>query len=391
MKLVETKCPNCGSSIEVEKRKKKVNCEYCGTSFVVDDDVIEVKHLMAGEISEEQEFINAETNLNKLKNYDEAYEIYLSLSKRYVDNPEIWIGLLRSITKDFTYKYGSTDFKKLYQSYWKSFCALADEKEKEKYEKKYKDYVDKVGGTSSNEGNDWEEEKCYLAVTALGGFLGIHKFIQGETGMGFLYMFTFGLFGIGWICDIVREYKKWPETPQRNVVKWGVFTVFMILAISEMTYSLIVPLIYILGGVLSLDVLWNKANVKKTSLRVAVPIILFFVALALGSSPVPESSYGTWVCQGGCDYEAIEFNSSKVKVFKNLNDKKHLNASARYYESKIYVTFDDGTDLVFSYDDSKKELCLMNNVDLCSIIYEKEEKVEEEKEETKEEKDNLES
>ena len=87
MKLIETKCPNCGSSLKVEKRKKNVECEYCGANFVVDDNTIEVKHFNAGEINEEQEYINADTNLNKLKNYDEAYNIYLSLSNRYVDNP----------------------------------------------------------------------------------------------------------------------------------------------------------------------------------------------------------------------------------------------------------------------------------------------------------------
>ena len=134
MKLIETKCPNCGSSLKVEKRKKNVECEYCGANFVVDDNTIEVKHLNAGEINEEQEYINADTNLNKLKNYDEAYNIYLSLSKRYVDNPEVWIGLLRSLTRDFTYKYATADFKKLYQKYWSNYIALAEKKDIDEYD-----------------------------------------------------------------------------------------------------------------------------------------------------------------------------------------------------------------------------------------------------------------
>lgn len=32
--------------------------------------------------------------------------------------------------------------------------------------------------------------------------LGVHKFYMGRTGMGILYIFTFGLFGIGTIIDI---------------------------------------------------------------------------------------------------------------------------------------------------------------------------------------------
>lgn len=35
------------------------------------------------------------------------------------------------------------------------------------------------------------------------GFLGAHKFYEGKTGMGILYLFTAGLFCIGWIVDII--------------------------------------------------------------------------------------------------------------------------------------------------------------------------------------------
>ena len=33
------------------------------------------------------------------------------------------------------------------------------------------------------------------------GFIGVHKFYVGKTGMGILYIFTGGLFGIGWLID----------------------------------------------------------------------------------------------------------------------------------------------------------------------------------------------
>lgn len=34
------------------------------------------------------------------------------------------------------------------------------------------------------------------------GVVGAHKFYEGKTGMGILYIFTCGLFGIGWIIDL---------------------------------------------------------------------------------------------------------------------------------------------------------------------------------------------
>lgn len=34
------------------------------------------------------------------------------------------------------------------------------------------------------------------------GFFGAHKFYLGKSRSGFVYLFTFGLFGIGWLIDI---------------------------------------------------------------------------------------------------------------------------------------------------------------------------------------------
>ena len=36
------------------------------------------------------------------------------------------------------------------------------------------------------------------------GFAGVHHFYVGRIGMGILYLFTGGLFCIGWIADIIK-------------------------------------------------------------------------------------------------------------------------------------------------------------------------------------------
>nr|DAW56625.1 MAG TPA: TM2 domain [Bacteriophage sp.] len=36
------------------------------------------------------------------------------------------------------------------------------------------------------------------------GYLGVHKFYEGKTKLGILYLFTVGLCGIGWIVDTIR-------------------------------------------------------------------------------------------------------------------------------------------------------------------------------------------
>ena len=35
------------------------------------------------------------------------------------------------------------------------------------------------------------------------GYIGVHKFYEGKVGMGILYLFTWGLFGIGWLVDCI--------------------------------------------------------------------------------------------------------------------------------------------------------------------------------------------
>lgn len=43
-----------------------------------------------------------------------------------------------------------------------------------------------------------------ILVTILGGWFGLHKFLDHRIGAGILYFLTGGLFGIGWIIDIIK-------------------------------------------------------------------------------------------------------------------------------------------------------------------------------------------
>ena len=74
-------------------------------------------------------------------------------------------------------------------------------------------YSTKVGGTkkrnrstsnntvqtSNRQKNKWI---AFLLCLFL-GFFGAHKFYEGKSGLGILYLLTFGLFGIGWIVDTI--------------------------------------------------------------------------------------------------------------------------------------------------------------------------------------------
>ncbi len=42
-----------------------------------------------------------------------------------------------------------------------------------------------------------------LLITLFLGWAGVHKFMEKKTRIGILYLFTFGLFGVGWFVDII--------------------------------------------------------------------------------------------------------------------------------------------------------------------------------------------
>ena len=57
--------------------------------------------------------------------------------------------------------------------------------------------INQNGMSRSRERNTWVA--FFLCVFL--GYIGAHKFYEGKTGMGILYLFTFGFFGIGWFID----------------------------------------------------------------------------------------------------------------------------------------------------------------------------------------------
>lgn len=43
-----------------------------------------------------------------------------------------------------------------------------------------------------------------LLLAVFFGFLGIHRIYVGKLGTGLIWFFSFGLFGIGWLADIIQ-------------------------------------------------------------------------------------------------------------------------------------------------------------------------------------------
>ena len=56
-----------------------------------------------------------------------------------------------------------------------------------------------TNGRKGKEKNKW----VAFVLCLFFGIVGVHKFYEEKIGMGILYLFTGGLFGIGWFIDII--------------------------------------------------------------------------------------------------------------------------------------------------------------------------------------------
>lgn len=367
MKLIEVKCPNCKASINIMDNEKKVRCEYCGTNFIIDDGVITVRHLKAGQITDEQEFINADTNLNKFKNYSVSYEQYKKLSNRYVNDKRIWIGLLRSYTKEFTFKFDSDDFRINYETYWNHYVSLATKSEITKYEKKYNDYV-KLRPIKIMPGNP-KKEKNYVLVTIFGGTFGLHKFLQGDIKMGFVYLFTFGIFGFGYIKDVYNECAKWRGSNQLIVSKIIIAIIMVLLGLDTIKYSFLLFIPYLITSVLCFRFFWKMIGRENNLLlRIISIIVLFFFSIIISPSGVPSSLKGRWTIIDSKN-SIIEINLYENSVIE-LNGKDTIKKySIDYYKNILYF-YDDEANLKYKvyYNKTINKLCLLKN-NKCSAYY----------------------
>lgn len=170
MKLIKLKCPSCGSNLEINKELKSFTCNYCGTTSLVDDEVIKVEHRIVG--TKKKERIEALEALVEDKRYDVALKKAEKLTEDYPQESRVWLALLKILTEDFTKEFNNLDHYLMRRNtkwtWWKVFEFYKKyEKDKNKLEEistlydsfNHKYYLEKYESSEEFKTKKRKEEK----------------------------------------------------------------------------------------------------------------------------------------------------------------------------------------------------------------------------------------
>lgn len=134
MKIKAMKCPSCDASLKIKPGQTEGVCEYCKTPFVIDDEVIRIEKKTTVELKLDHDLEIAMTTLDNFKEYGKSEFLFRRLVRRYGHKKEVYIGLVRSMTHDFTRVIADSLTMMEVNNFWEKYKSLATKKEVSVYE-----------------------------------------------------------------------------------------------------------------------------------------------------------------------------------------------------------------------------------------------------------------
>ena len=139
MKVKAMKCPNCNANLKLKPGQTEGVCEYCKASYVIDDEVIRIEKKTTVEIKTDNDLEIAIATLDNFKEYTKSEYLFKNLIYRYGHKKEVYIGLVRSITHDFTKPIKNIAVFNEVNDYWEKYKSLAKPKDIAAYEESMND------------------------------------------------------------------------------------------------------------------------------------------------------------------------------------------------------------------------------------------------------------
>ena len=184
MKLINLRCTNCGADLQIDADRKQAFCTYCGTKLFLDDENIHITN----RIIDEARLKEAEIRLKEIE-YQHERELREETIRQEQKKSERIALVVFLAALAVSYSLDSTLFGLVLIFGLVALLGMHSSDRRAVGGRYVYSPKSRIGA---------------LVICIFFGGFGIHYFYVGRIGMGLLYMFTLGLFGIGWFIDIIR-------------------------------------------------------------------------------------------------------------------------------------------------------------------------------------------
>jgi TM2 domain-containing membrane protein YozV len=208
--IINLSCKSCGANIKIPSDVDFFNCAYCGAALMVQRGEGYVAVKLAEKVSQSIQESGSQTQSTIREG---THVTQLELKKLQISQPISTLQMqlnsiqseIRTLEREKSNKRIKRQLKELrtqetsmisqirslqtpiLESVTAASIARMSEKQ---IINPPKDYA----------GKDW---RTTFVLCTLFGFLGIHRFYIGRLRSGLIYLFTLGLFGIGWVVDFI--------------------------------------------------------------------------------------------------------------------------------------------------------------------------------------------
>ena len=199
LKLIVLRCPTCGAHVDVKEGSRKAVCEYCDTPFYVEENELRGEEQAAADIPQGKEPEGTEEEDQDQAYADLAYELsrrdieertYLRKQKKWQTSLVVFavVAVIAILAHNPAF---------LCIVLIVGFIVIIAGRPKHIYRR---------GGPQYYETDPCSDKSqiAALLLCIVFGLLGAHYFYVGKIGKGILFLLTVGLFGIGWLIDIIR-------------------------------------------------------------------------------------------------------------------------------------------------------------------------------------------
>ena len=184
MRLINLTCSHCGAELQIDADRKQAFCTYCGSKILIEDEDIQITN----RIIDEARLKEAEIRLKELE-YQHERELREETLRLEQKKSERIAAIVFLAVLAITFSMNRSLFAVVLIV---GLVVLSGMRSSDR----------KAAGGDYND-SDSNKIVALILCIFLGEF-GAHYFYVGKIWKGILYLFTFGLLGIGWFVDIIR-------------------------------------------------------------------------------------------------------------------------------------------------------------------------------------------